>query len=178
MFKINKKAGLEIGINTIVILVIAMVVIGGGIAFIRTFFKLGEDKLKEPFELADFGLKPSSEKPLVLQTESFDLKTGKEKLLKGGYYNKNPSQDVTINLELVNCITTSGSEDKPLITTLPNIPVKANSEQGFNIIFEGTKDGCTVGNCNMDTGTYICSIKATDSLTQEETTQVTIRITN
>lgn len=176
----NKRAGLEIGINTIVILVIAMVVIGGGIAFIRTFFKLGEEKLTEPFNLADFGLKPSSNEPLVLQTTSINLRVNEEKTIRGGLYNKDPTNALSaISISWGACASSGGGTDKPKLTSVP-FGVAPNSEQGFMILLEGKKAECsgTGSACNLPLGTYICTIQALQGTTPIATNQVTVSVGN
>jgi len=179
----NKKAGLEIGINTIVILVIAMVVIGGGIAFIRGFFNLGESKLKEPFELADFGLKPSSTQPLVLQAGLIEIKTGAEKIIKGGFYNARSETNFKVIVDRCTPVfettgeppTLSKISNKPEMVSLPYVTAPSNAEVGFNVIIKGIQDGTesvtvdiggsdesldTKDGAKLTPGTYICTISA------------------
>jgi len=188
--KFNKKASMELGISTVVVLVIAMVIIAGGIAFIRGFFKIGTDKLGGAFNVGDFGVQPTSIDPLVLvDGPTIELKTGDRKEVKVGFYNtKNPQY---IFIDFGNCVSTVDlpldcyptykivdnketdevTEDAkgPLISSLTS-----NVEQGQSFGFktfvtascEKTKIKPTtpptteVVTTKLPSGDYICEIKA------------------
>ena len=90
--KFNKKAAMELGISTVVMLVIAIVIIGGGIAFIRGFFATGDESLRGAFDIVEFRVEPSRTNPLVLSSGT-ELRAAPESKTRIGigYFNKDPA---------------------------------------------------------------------------------------
>jgi hypothetical protein len=159
---INKKASMELGISTVVVLVIAMVIIAGGIAFIRGFFKQGTDKLGGAFEIADFGVEPTAIDPLVLVEGSPTIKSGARESVKVAFYNTG-SGDATAEIGIVNCVSTAATPqtcDKPvpIITSLP-ISVKPGESKGFETFVTAACKG-TSTNPALLKGEYICTLVA------------------
>ena len=74
----NKKAALNLGISTVVVMVIAMVVIGAGVSFIRTFFDQGTDSLLGTMQIGEVGLSPDRNTPFAIQTSTIRLRPGSE----------------------------------------------------------------------------------------------------
>lgn len=87
--KSNKKGAMELGIGTVVMLVIAIVIIGAGIAFIRGFFQTGESSLTGAFDIVEFRVEPTRTNPLVISTGT-ELNIAPEQRLRLGigYFNK------------------------------------------------------------------------------------------
>lgn len=180
---INKKASMELGISTVVVLVIAMVIIAGGIAFIRGFFKMGEDKLGSAFNVGDFGVQPTSVEPLVLVEGSPSLKSGNTQGVKVGFYNKDVEKAVTIVFG--KCVSTAPTSSlgcsgdlAPIISALPQT-VKQGDSAGFETFVTAA---CTTAGSNsakLPEGEYICQIKAIEDGTNVvlAETQVTITVT-
>lgn len=87
--KSNKKAAMELGISTVVMLVIAIVIIGAGVAFIRGFFTTGEGSLMGAFDLAEFRIEPSRNNPLVISSgTSLEVSPDTEVRIGIGFFNK------------------------------------------------------------------------------------------
>lgn len=179
---INKKASMELGISTVVVLVIAMVIIAGGIAFIRGFFKMGEDKLGSAFNVGDFGVQPTSVEPLVLVEGSPSLKSGNTEEVKVGFYNKDVEKTVTIVFgKCVSTADTSGlgcsGDLAPIISSLP-MPVQQGDSGGFATFVTAA---CKTSSTKKDLpeGEYICQIKAIEDGTNVVLAekQVTITVT-
>jgi hypothetical protein len=158
----NKKASMELGINTVVVLVIAMVIIAGGIAFIRGFFKLGEDKLGSAFNIGDFGNKPSSTDPLVLTDGNPVIKSSGTEKFRVGFYNRG-SGTVEVEIEFTDCKSTGENpnceEPVPQIQSLSQ-KVEPGESAGFeNYITAKCKnqEGALIA---LSKGEYICTITA------------------
>lgn len=171
--KFNKKAAMELGISTVVMLVIAIVIIGGGITFIRGFFTKGTDTLSNSFDLADFGLEPSASEPLVLIDGKMNIKTGREDVVRVGFYNRH-GDTKNVSVGFGNCITTvatdsacgEGGIPKPQIKVLPEvIDVGASAPFGTQVIAKcaGEVEG------NLPAGTYTCSLVAFECGTDIDT---------
>ncbi len=189
--KFNKKAAMEIGISTVVMLVIAIVVIGGGIAFIRNFFDAGEDSLIGAFDVADFGIEPSSQNPLVLVDGTISLRRGSEAPVRVGFYNKDTS-GYNVDIEFGECVTSATNlqceedELRPQIVSLPQ-RVDPGSDAGFiaQVAAECVASDDPDSLNNMNPGTYTCNILAvnTDSEDGDEDrelarTQIMLEVTS
>ncbi len=164
----NKKAGLSLGINTIIVLVIAMVVIAAGITFIRTFFDAGTDRLLGAFDIGEFGNKPDRLNPLVLERGTIRGKANSEVVVRVGFYNTDASTKL-VNISLGDCTSTL-----PFTLTSLTQSVEGLSATGFGTLLQlpGTD------------GTYICTIQAWEhdadppATTPLATTQVEVQVTN
>ena len=161
--KFNKKAAMELGISTVVMLVIAIVIIGAGIAFIRGFFGTGTDTLIGAFEVADFGLEPTAGRPLVLTDGQVSIKRGREATVRIGVYNKeNTVYEVDIKFD--RCRSSSNNDAcvvdaTPQIVSLPQ-KLEPGEQAGFatQVTAECKDDD---GNLyNMNPGTYTCNLVA------------------
>ena len=126
----DKKAALNLGINTVVVMVIAMVVIGAGVSFIRTFFSAGTDSLIGAFEgVGDLGIQPDRNNPFVLSRENIEGRPGSQVILQAGIYNP-----TTINWNNVEFKKNPSCADESIISVdgvKQNIP--AGQFRGFTI---------------------------------------------
>ncbi|MFP4567865.1 MAG: hypothetical protein ACLFN8_02890 [Candidatus Woesearchaeota archaeon] len=166
--KFNKKAAMELGISTVVMLVIAIVIIGGGIVFIRGFFDKGTGSLDNAFDLADFGMSPTPTDPLVLIDGTINIKTGKTELVRVGFYNKQ-GDNVPVSIGFGNCITTvntdtacgAGNNPKPSIRVLPEeVDVGASAPFGTQITAVCDNSSSSSSGGNLPAGLYTCSLVA------------------
>lgn len=164
--KFNKKAAMELGISTVVMLVIAIVIIGAGIAFIRGFFGTGTDTLIGAFEVADFGLEPTAARPLVLTEGQVSIKRGREATVRIGVYNKENSEyDVDIKFE--RCVTSAQNPScnpdvlTPQIVSLAQ-RLQPGEQAGFatQVTAECEDDAEVNTFHNMNPGTYTCNLVA------------------
>jgi hypothetical protein len=181
----NKRASMELGINTVVVLVIAMVIIAGGIAFIRGFFKLGQEKLGGAFNVGDFGVQPTSVDPLVLVEGSPSLKRADTESVKVGFYNTGSEKVIGVNIIMTDCVSTSvnpscANPDNPvpIIKSLPQ-DVESGESAGFETFLTASCLGSDGQKKSLAQGDYICSMKATSN---EDVTlaqkQIQIKVTN
>ena len=167
--RFSKKAAMELGISTVVMLVIAIVIIGGGIVFIRGFFDKGTGSLDNAFDLADFGLSPTPANPLVLTDGTIGIKTGRTDVVRVGFYNRH-SDTKAVSIGFGNCITTvdttsacGPANPKPTIRVLPeNVEVGSAAPFGTQVTARcdnSTATGASTGG-NLPAGTYTCSLIA------------------
>ncbi len=170
MVKITKKAALNLGISTVVVLVIAMVVIGAGISFIRTFFDLGTESLEGAF-LTDqsWGNLADRNNPLVLARTTIDIgqRSGDTADVEVRFYNRNSyAVDVTLN-ETLTC--TGSTSDTRLIlnlTTLDATNIQPSSMTSIPSIVRNpgphtTSDDMDAPNyAGLGQGTHICELIA------------------
>jgi hypothetical protein len=168
--KFNKKASMELGISTVVVLVIAMVLIAGGIAFIRGFFNKGTNELSKGFDLSELETKPTGDNPLVFaQGTGITLKSGVEEKVKIGFFNKATTPKTT-NISFSGC-TYSGDGDVskcsssmgviPIMTAVPKI-VSSGDSFGFVTLVKASCKGADGSTPKLPSGKYICNIQAVD----------------
>ncbi len=141
----SKKGSLELSINAIVILVLAITLLGLGLTFIRGLFGKATDKLGGFVDAADLENPPTAEEPVGI-SDKISIKVGETRELKLGYYNNNkwtftPTSD---NIKTANSLKffvqgcksgTTGSET----THVPSIKmvqgnVDPSKSAGFKII--------------------------------------------
>ena len=149
MFK-NKKGSMEMSINSIVILVMAMALLGLGLTFIRGMMGGATSKLGGSIEAADLSEPPTSEKPITMD-RSVKIKSGSNVKLKIGYYNTG-NQKVTGAVPTVKSCTDLAAGD--LTITALSQDVNPGSAVGFEVIMK-VKTG-------VAQGTYGCSLKIGD----------------
>ena len=175
----NKKGALELGVNTVVILIIALVVIGGGIAFITRLFKVMDKEVKK-IEMPNFPATASE--PIVLSDKSPELKMGTKEYWDINVYNSLNS-DREINVVFDKCsatdISNPGCETvSPVLVTLSQT-IKQGEASGFRTAL---KANCaSKPSLKLAPGDYVCSIKTVTVDEPVETIalmQVIIKVTN
>ena len=161
--KFSKRASLEVGISTIVILVIAMVLIGGGIAFIRGFLDKGTKSLGQAFDITDFTIQPDAQTSMVFaHGDTLNLKKGKRETVKIGVYNRLGS-DREFSFTITECISPTGGtitqppNTKPIMEALPSNKVPAGEGKVFNVFVygEGLINGART---DLVQGAYLCKV--------------------
>lgn len=163
--KFNKKAAMELGISTVVMLVIAIVIIGAGIAFIRGFFGTGTDTLVGAFEVADFGLEPTAARPIVLTDGQVSIKRGREATVRIGVYNKENSE-YEVDIEFEKCVTSAQNLQcdadvlKPQIVSLAQ-RLQPGEQAGFATQVTAACKDDEDNTHAMNPGTYTCNLLAT-----------------
>jgi hypothetical protein len=168
----NKKGAMELGISTVVMLVIAIVIIGAGIVFIRSFFGTGTETLIGAFEVADFGLEPTANRPLVLTDGQVNIKTGRQSVVRVGFYNRQ-SKPVTANVGFGKCVTSVSAAAeaacaepeniKPMITSLQQDNIEIGAAVGFQTQVNAKCEyldttTSTMVERNLPAGEYTCNL--------------------
>lgn len=177
----GRKGSMQLSIEAIIILVIAMVLLGLGIAFIQNFFKTGTDKLTEPFDAIQFGCDPNPNRPITLSPPNPELKSGEQIQVKMCVYAKIPADDAVLGIE--GCKSTSpvaDAQDIPQLLTQPQ-DIARTEIGGFSTILTAVD---TTGD-DLPVGTYICTLTAvtggqfpgTTGAETVGTTQVTVTVT-
>lgn len=165
----DKKGALDIGIGTIVILVIAMVIIGGMITFLNTFFGTSEESLSGVFDnVQDIGLDPTASQPLVFDG-GMNVRTGRSSTVRAGVYNSDLSPADNAYVNFSGC---SGNEENwPELTGLDQ-RIEPSSAAGFELTLTGSQPG-----------EYICNVAAykddaNDDPESFASRQVTVTVTS
>lgn len=156
----SKKGSLEIGINTIVILVIAMVLLGLGIGFIRNLFQ-NAGELPELIDTDQLGTQPTSSDPILISPSAIEVKAGDSKEVRVGVYNnKETSRDFEITVD--QCMGPANNQDIPSVQSL-RAQIASGESRGFKVIVTAEKYDDALqqpSGDDMVVGKYICNMQA------------------
>lgn len=164
----QRKAALNLGISTIVVLVIAMVVIGSGISFIRTFFSEGQDALLQTFPASDIGLNPTRDNPFVLGSNELEIQQDSTETIQAAVYN-NEGSSVNFVLNITGCIDNRGTDANNITLRSPSAQVPTGESSGFQGIL-------TAQPGIAQNSPFICTAQA-QSDQANYTKQVTVEVT-
>ncbi len=186
---ISKKASLQLSINAIVVLVMAMVVLGLGLTFVRGLFGQGGDQLGKTISNNDLKNPASAEIPLTIDNH-IKVKLGKSSTLSVGYYNSGSSGEevfatgAQLATNVIGCYNEDGAQAVFRLSS-PGAEVNAGEAAGYevsvkplhagaeiatpaNLYDTATQAGLdaysacvTSGGCGdvVPTGLYVCSIQ-------------------
>lgn len=134
----NKKASLEIGVNTIVILVIAMILLGLGIGFVRGIFGKA-NTLPDIIDPTVLQNPPTAQEPIMLSPTEPTVRVGDSASVNVGVYNREQTEQ-TILLRAGNC---AGGAD--LSIDAIEQPVPPNNAVGYRAILSLTPPSSSGG---------------------------------
>ena len=169
----NKKAALNLGISTVVVLVIAMVLIGAGISFIRTFFAAGESQLLGAFDIGDFERQPDSTNPIVLQAGRIQGGPGDTISVRLGFYNTEDASDFTFDVGTCSSALDSESANIDAIAQRVNTREAA----GFITRFTIPEFADETPGEQRTAGTYVCTIQVHEARDDGQPTGNAVRST-
>ncbi len=166
IFKIGKrkKGSMELSINAIVILIIAMTVLGLGITFIRSMFKSATGKLATGIENVDLAEQPSADKPITMP-QTIEASRGGTVGVNIGFYNAG-DQEITAQPAITNVCkgtyipappappTPAETTTQPLIIAA-NVSVAAGTSTAFQTqITPPSSAKVTTYICTVSVGPY------------------------
>lgn len=146
----NNKGDLSLSVNTIVIIVLAITLLGLGLTFIQSLVGGATEKLGSFIEDVDLAEKPTSANPLVVPRE-LEVKLNSNKNVNIGFYNKGPATASSARPQLKECITLS---DESIEGTVSLVAPKKDSigpseTQGYLTVLSVE---------NVAEGRYICTL--------------------
>lgn len=163
-----KKAGMELSINAIVILIIAMIVLGLGVVFVRGLFVKAGGKLGGAITGAQVAKPASPDEPITVDPTQleFSVRGDKTKTVVVSVFNT--ESDDTISLT-ANCDTTVSGGERAITLLGPDQTIKQNKVGNWNAAI------------TVDTGTLVsgssavCTIQA-EGVTFSASTSVVISV--
>jgi hypothetical protein len=177
----DKKASMELGVNAIIILIIALAILGLAMSFVTGLFKGGQKKLGGLIERTDLPVHADSTNPIVFDSSDVTIKIStatKSTQLIVSVYNTNFG-DSAVGLTISSCvdprgneITTSGCtgdtcEDPDFVPTdyftiaAPRQKITPGSDGGYKAIVKAGPQATSTTDSEAavsDLGTYICTI--------------------
>ncbi len=149
----NKKASMQLGINAIVILIIALAILGLAMTFITSLFKGGQIKLGSIIERTDLPVHADPTNPIMFDNSQITIKQGGTGKVVMSVYNSNFGNQEEVALEMTNCVSSdpdaTGSIDIGLSSPAQKIPM--GMDAGYMAIIR-------VG--DVPKGSYICVVEA------------------
>lgn len=156
---LNKKGDLNLSINAIVVLIIAIVFLGLALTFTRNIIMGSSSKLLTQVDMADFS-NPATAETIMTFDSQLSLKSKDSKTIKMSVYNSNGASTAeNSEVEIGSCKPDGVNIE---VTTVP-MTIEANSQKSFPIIIKS--DSSTVG-------TYICEVKF-DTITKQVALSIT-----
>ncbi|MFH1174270.1 MAG: hypothetical protein V1725_04000 [archaeon] len=149
--RVRKKGSLELSVNAIVVLVMAIAVLGLGLAFIRGLIQKGQEKFDTIISGTELENPARADRPYIVQTEVAIKKGGFEKIL-GSVYNTG-SAPMTVTPSFEGCIGLADTDI--MVTTGTDLPVPEGQAIGF-------RAGVNVA-AGVTAGQYTCIFNINDT---------------
>ncbi len=172
----RKRGGMQLSINAIVILIIAMVVLGIGILFIRGLFGKSAERLTTAISAQDIQNPATPDRPLVADKEVLLPKSNPTKTATMSVYNvaQNAVEDVTVNMS--DCVagqstveSNAGIPYYSLKTAPQDIP--SNAYVGYQAVAVFDDEGDDNPGLQLSQGdTIVCKLEAQEGSSSEWTT--------
>ena len=164
---------MQLSIEAIIVLVIAIVLLGLGIAFIKNFFGKGSDALLGSFDPINERCDVSADNPVI--PKDLSVTQGETKQVKICVYNNQNANIPNAVLKISQCVDPSGDKKPlnapttgtPLPTALPNDEIKIttlaqNIDRGKTVGYKATlavaSAPANAGGAGSELGTYICNV--------------------
>lgn len=154
----SKKASLNMSINAIVMLVMAMALLGLGLTFIRGMMGGATGKLGGAIDAADLSEPPSAEKPITMD-RTVKIKRGKSATIKIGFYN---TEEAVSGAKPGDFSCQKGSESLVVPVTALGQDVGSGESAAYEVIVNlgELEEG------QGEPGTYACSTQISDETKQ------------
>lgn len=87
LFRRNKRGSLSLSMEAIVILILAVVMLGLGLTFVRTMFGDITTRARTAIDVADLSAQPNEGDPIVFSPSSPEVREGRSVQVQVGFYN-------------------------------------------------------------------------------------------
>ncbi|MBW2990974.1 hypothetical protein KY348_04685 [Candidatus Woesearchaeota archaeon] len=158
----NKKGSIQLGINAIVVLIIALAVLGIALSFIMGLFRESRETYLGIIDRSDLDFHADSIKPIMFESDDVSVKAGKEERMVVSVYNEWFDASANINLEMISCVDSKGEDawppNQPDLAFISLValgqPIPSGTDSGFKTIVSAADAG------SDERGTYICTVQA------------------
>lgn len=153
-FKNSRKGSLELSVNAIVILVMAIAILGLGLAFIRGALQKGQAQVFKAIDNAELENPATADKPVTVD-RNVQVKVGSTAQVRLGYYNSG-SEPVDATPSLTSCY----SSTNPTNSIVTQFTLSSGSQSvgaGKAVGFQGLLG--TVAATTLVQGAYVCTVE-------------------
>ncbi len=174
----NKKGSMELGINAIVVLIIALALLGLGIGFVTKLFTSSQAKMVRIIDRTDLPIHADSLNQIVFDTSTIAVKEGRSEPLIVSVFNDGTSTGRAAKVVNGECVDSFGSDASGLIIiSSPSQDIPAGTDVGFSVSVSAM-DGSATG-----TGitSYVCTVHAyfvDDTNSHDPSKQLFIDVSN
>jgi len=159
--KSYKKADLSLSVNAIVVLILAIVMLGLALGFVKTMFGKTTDKISEFVEKEPEPELADATKPITLSRETIIIPKSETTALKFSVYNT--KADLTTAGELIK--VGSGSDGNCLAaTTSPVAPLKASPQVKKTLKLAEVEKSSIIVQSHSASADVICQICSADAI--------------
>ena len=139
----DKKGSMELGINAIVVIIIALAILGLGIGFVTKLFTGSGDKLGSIIDRTELPVHADSQNPIVFETSYVKVKQRGSTLLKVAVYNDGVQDTIAVALNSDDggttfdtiCTDEDGGDASNKISIIsPAQVIPAGNEAGFGSV--------------------------------------------
>ena len=155
----SRKGSMELGVNAIVILIIALAILGLGIAFITNLFRSGSDKLGSIIDNTELPIHADAVNPIAFEKQSIEIKKGKKINLKISVYNDGTlsAGGGEVVLDMNSCRDSDNNDAGGGFTfAAPGQNIAPGSDAGYLAIITAS---------TAEAGSYVCTVTATGDST-------------
>ena len=150
----NKKGSMELGINAIVVLIIALALLGLGIGFVTKLFTSSQAKMVRIIDRTDLPIHADSLNQIVFDTSTIAVKEGRSEPLVVSVFNDGTTTGGGAKVTNGECVDSSGTISYLINIASPTQDIPPGTDVGFSVSVSAL-DGSAVG-----TGitSYICTV--------------------
>ena len=147
-----RKGSMQLGINAIVVLIIALAILGLAMSFVTSLFKGGQEKLGSLIGRTELPIHADATEPLKFERSDITIKSGKTTELKVSVYNSNFQADEDVFIRLVDCQDAEKEIENGIDLSSLSQKIPLGTDGGYGVIITVSDE--------VEPGTYICSIEA------------------
>jgi hypothetical protein len=135
LFRHSKKASLDLSIQSIVILIFAVIMLGLGLGLINFIFSSAKEKLSGSIALTDLSIQPTADKPVTIDTK-VTIKMGGSKEAQIGFYNSEAGTVFNVFPIITSCINKKGipATELPIIAATPKPSFDSGKGEGWKTL--------------------------------------------
>lgn len=164
----NRKAALDVSINSIVVIVFAVTMLGLGLAFIKGYF----EKAKSTINIDEVGEVPEAtvSNPISLAREDLNVEKGKTSTFGAKFYNNKESSH-SVSFSINQCVSDSTVPTTAFVLLSSAQTVNVGDQKQFKLQLKVA--------ATTPSKEYICTLQALSSGTSAtllEEKQVTVKV--
>jgi len=174
----SKKGSLELSVNAIIVLVMAIAVLGLGLAFIRGALTRGQEQVFKAIDNAELDNPASADHPAVID-KNVDAKIGVDSQIKMGVYNSATETKTGVEPSLGDCIGTDATGLPVTLAANTDVAMSGGSQDvpgGSARAYQGLIK--PLQTANTKPGTYICTVTFTGLDNPPPSAQFTLHVSN